>query len=205
VDVAVFDDGDEGGAVVAEGYGFAVGFCSREGVGEVKEGVRGNVGEEARGAAELELVPAHVRELDVGGKGRDVAGEKVEAIEFGSFLAGFVESLQAETDAEEGDAALDSGDERRAELAFVEGADEGGIVTDSGQDDGVRGGERFGCVGALRICAEAMKSSLDGSDIAGAVVKEEKVHVRSMRRGPWPEPRDPWKKERSFADRVRFG
>jgi hypothetical protein len=205
VDVAVFDDGGERCAVSAESDRFAVGFCSCERVGEVKEGVRGNVGEEAGGAGELELVPAHVGELDVGGKGRDVAGEKVEAVEFGSFLAGLVESLQAETNAEEGDAALDSGDERGAELAFVEGADESGIVTDSGEDDGVRGGERFGCIGALRNCAEAMNSPLDGGDIAGAVVKEKKVHGRSVKRVPWPVTRDPWNRGRSFADRVRFG
>jgi hypothetical protein len=123
VNVVVFDDGGEGSAVGAESDGFAVGFGGGEGMGEVEEGVGGYVGEKARGAGELELVPAHVREFDGGGEGRDVAGKKVKAVEVGSFLTGFVESLEAEADAEERDAALDGGDEWGAELAFVEGAD----------------------------------------------------------------------------------
>lgn len=73
---------------------------------------------------------------------------------------------------------MDGGDERSAELAFVEGADESGIVADSREDDGVGGGEGFRCIGALWVCAEAAKGALDGGDVASAVVKEEKIHKR---------------------------
>ena len=73
---------------------------------------------------------------------------------------------------------MDGGDKWGAELAFVEGADQCGIVADSGQDDCVSRREGFRRVGALRVCAEAAEGPFNRGDVAGPVVKQEKIHRR---------------------------
>ena len=54
-------------------------------------------------------------------------------------------------------------------------------MADAGKDDGVREGELFGRTGALRSCAEAMEGALDGGDVAGAVIEDEKIHELALR------------------------
>ena len=57
--------------------------------------------EQARCAGVAHLVPAHVRQLYMVGKRADLAWQRSQAAEFGRFLARFVESLEAQTHAEE--------------------------------------------------------------------------------------------------------
>jgi hypothetical protein len=88
-------------------------------MGKIKIPVCGDSLEKTRRASELELVPSHVGELDGGGKGTHGTREELEASEFGGFVAGFVKSLQAEADAEKGNATLNGIEERRAESTLV--------------------------------------------------------------------------------------
>jgi hypothetical protein len=73
-----------------------------------------------------------VRELDGGGKGTNRTGQEIEAREFGGLLAGFVKRLQAETDAEKGNATVEGIQKGRAESALIECADERSVMPDAG-------------------------------------------------------------------------
>jgi hypothetical protein len=92
-------------------------------MGEIEEGIGRDAFEEARGSRELQSIPAHVWELDLCRQPAHTAGKEIEALEFRSFFAGFVKRLEAEADAEEGDAAMDGVDEWSAETLLVEGTD----------------------------------------------------------------------------------
>src|SRR5580700_6161952 len=131
-DILLFDDGSKIRAVVGESYGLAVEVGGSEGVREVKIRFSRDAFEKTGGASELELVPSHVRELDGGGKGTNRTGQEIEAREFGGLLAGFVKRLQAETDAEKGNATVEGIQKGRAESALIECADERSVMPDAG-------------------------------------------------------------------------
>jgi hypothetical protein len=111
-----------------------------------------------------------VRELNALGKGADFTWKKTKALEFGGFFAGLEECLEAETNTEEGDTALDGSDEWCAKVLLVEGADQGGVMADTGKNDGGGVGDGFGGAGALRGGAEALEGAFDARDVACAVV-----------------------------------
>ena len=121
--VLVFDDGGKIGAVVAEGDGFAVRVGYGEGVREVEEGFGRNLFEKAGRAREPELIPAHVGEFDRRGERANASREEIQALQFGGFFAGFEEDLETEADSEEGNAAMESINERSANTLLIEGAD----------------------------------------------------------------------------------
>src|SRR5262249_21304267 len=117
-DVGGLKDGGVRDLVGARGGGPLVGG-DVVAVGKVDQRARGHVVQEVRLGAAFEFVPAHVRDARAAGEAADDAGKDAEAADFGGFFAGFVESLQAEADAEEWDAGTDAADERVADVEAV--------------------------------------------------------------------------------------
>ncbi len=91
---------------------------------------------------------------------------------FGSFFARFVESLQAEADAEKRNAAFERDEQRSAKIVFIEGADQRGKVPDAGKNQRACARRFAAGVRARRFGAKFVQSAFDASDVARAVVDE---------------------------------
>ena len=61
-------------------------------------------------------------------------------------------------------------------MLFVEGANQGGVMTNSRKQQGFRLGNAFGRRRAVRFSTEALEGALDGGHIAGAVVEDGNFH-----------------------------
>jgi hypothetical protein len=81
----------------------------------------------------------------------DDSREEVEALKLAGFFAGFEEDLQAQAKSQEGYATMDGVDQRGAKIFFVEGANESGVMADTGEEQGFRIGNGFGRIGAMRF------------------------------------------------------
>jgi hypothetical protein len=97
-------------------------------------------------------------------------------VEVRRFLTGFEQDLQAEADAEKWDAAMDGVNQRRAEMLFVEGANECGDVANAGKKQGFGIRKGSGRAGAQRVRSETLQGALDGRNITRAVVEDGDLH-----------------------------
>jgi len=108
------------------------------------------------------------------------AGQQGETGERRGFVAGFIESLQAQTDAEEVCAAGDGIAQRLAQSVRVQSGDKSATVAHAGQDQALGFGDRFRPVGGEYVRAQAAQRAFDRGDIAGAVIEQGDVHRSSL-------------------------
>src|SRR6266851_4464929 len=85
-------------------------------------------------------------------------------------------NLQPQADAQKRYAAVDGVHERRTEMFFVQGANQRGVMTDAGEEQGFRFGNTFWRSRAVRFSAEPLESAFDGGHIAGAIVEDGNFH-----------------------------
>src|SRR5208283_835679 len=97
-----------------------------------------------------------------------------------SFVAGFVESLQAEADAEKVRTARDGVTQWLAQSMRVQSGDQSATVAHAREDEALGCGDRFRPVGGEDVRAQAAQRALDRGDIAGAVVEQGNVHRSSL-------------------------
>lgn len=173
-EIAAGDAGSETDPVVAGGGDDAVvGGDGVVGVDEIDfDGIR-EAAVKAVGRFDLQLVPAHVRNLEFGGG--EVAhgtGEDAESGDIGGFFAGFEEKLVADADAEEGSVGGDPRLDGLPEAGFAEVA---GAVTEgslAGNDDRVARLE-FGGGGDVGAGSAATFGGFESAaEIAAAVVDD---------------------------------
>src|SRR5204863_8931209 len=81
-----------------------------------------------------------------------------------------------EADSQKRHAALDGVNQRRAEMLFVEGANQGGVMTNSRKQQAFRLGNAFGRRRAVRFSTEALERVFHRRHIAGAVVEDGYFH-----------------------------
>ena len=108
------------------------------------------------------------------------AGQQGEAGKRRGFVAGFIESLQAQADAEEVCAARDGIAQRLAQSMRIQSGDQGATMADTGQDQALGFGDRFRPVGGEYLRAQAAQGAFDRGDIAGAVIEQGDVHRSSL-------------------------
>src|ERR1700687_4763596 len=108
----VFEDSGEFAAVHTESRSFRAAGRRRIRVRKIKVRRGRNSLEQAGGAHRAELVPAHVRQLDVLRELLDTARQDGQAGHFGGFRAALIERTQSETNSKEWHATRQSREQR---------------------------------------------------------------------------------------------
>ena len=147
VDIVPLDDSGEVRTMGAGG-GCFIRIERSEGVGKIKMRSSVNAREQGQVSLCVDLVPAHVRQFYARRQCRNDSGKKIQSLESRGFLARLEQDLQAETDAQKRNAAVDGINQRCAELFFIEGADQGGVMSDAGEKQRLRFGNFLGRIGA---------------------------------------------------------
>ena len=181
-EIFLLDDRGERHTVIADGGDFVAVSGSGVRVREIKVGVFGNAHEQLAGLAALHLIPPDVRGFHVLRQHAHFPAEKAEAGIAGSFFAQFVHGLQAEANAEDGNAGIVRHAQRRGEIALVQSGDECGEVSYAGKNNGLGVDDLLGTDGALGFRAELLQGALDRGQIAGAVIDDGDFHDGSLSR-----------------------
>ena len=147
------------------------------GVHEIEVRARGDAGEERAVAGPLELVPAHLGDLELGGVGEageiepdHLAGKDAEAGVFAVFVADVEEELEAQADAQEGASGADRVAYGVDEVLRAEVGDGVAEGAEAGEDDLLGTGDFVGLGDDLRGGADAFKCLLNAPQVAHAVV-----------------------------------
>ncbi len=174
---------------------FRVGGLGTVGVDEIGVGVAG--GEAVRegvGACEGEEVPSDLWDADGGGEAGDGAGKPSERGDVvavaGAFFAGLKEHLEADANAEEGEATFEDGSlERFDHVGGVEGFHGGGCGADAGEDDPITVVEVIGVLDETVIDVEALQRVSDARGVSRLVIDNGDGHTVTIVGGLWIAPK----------------
>src|SRR5712692_1071385 len=154
------------------------------GVDEVEVRPARDAVEEAQIAAVLDLIPAHVGDLEAGRKAAHRARDHVEPLALAELLALGKQELVAQADAEERAVAVEAGPQRfqQAErLEIAHGVVEGAVA---GEHDGLGVGHHARILGDHGAHAEPAEGLLDAAEIPATIIYDGDERGHALRDSP---------------------
>src|SRR5208283_3541094 len=128
----------------------------------------------------LQVIPTHVGKLHAARQMGYATAQQAKAGKRWSFVAGFIESLQAEADAEKVRTARDGVTQWLAQSMRVQSGDQSATVAHAREDEAFGFGNRLRPVGGDDVRAQAAQGAFHRGDIAGAVIEQGDVHGSSL-------------------------